>query len=257
ESRREQRVEGMRMMGLRRYTQLVVPLSERVKEIPAVGFVYFDPRQERYVELREGPFKIEVAPAPEGSEVKIADYRPVGGGERKVKVLVEDILGIKRRAGEVGARRAIDDPVWIGGMVAGPLLWLGMVVVAKRRERLRTDKAFTRRLQAGGRLQRHLGEARGAYRRRAYRAVCEAVADGLSEYIADQLHVSAPQVNAESVRELLEKRGVRGETIEEVREVLGRCDYGRFGGIEVSGEVAREILERGERVARRLGRELR
>lgn len=257
ESRRDQRVEAGRMIGQRRYTQLVIPLSERVREIPEIRFVYFDPREEKYVELKAGPFAVEVSPAPEGSDVRIADYRPVSGERGKVKVLAEDILGLKTRANGGWARRAIDDLRCGIGLVAPPLVWLAAVGIARRRERLRTDTAWTRRLHAGGRLNKYLREARTAYRRHDHRALCAAVSDALCHYIADQLHVSAPQVSAMTLPKLVEGTRVKQETVEAIQRVLEACDYGRFGGGAFDAGQARALLHDAEAAAQRLQRELR
>ena len=257
ESRREQRVEGTRMVGQRRYTQLVIPTSEKVREIPAIGFVYFDPRHERYVELKRGPFAIEVSAAPEGSDVRIADYRPEMRRGGTVKVLAEDILGLKTRRSGWGTQRAVEDAMCAAGLVVPPLVWLAAVGIARRRERMRTDAAWTRRVKAGGRLQKYLREARAAYRRQDHRRLCEAVADALCHYIADQLHVNAPQVSAMTLAGLVEGRRVREETVTAIKRVLEECDFGRFGGGVFDAAQARALLERAEEVAQRLQRELR
>jgi len=257
ESRREQRVEGTRMVGRRRYTQLVIPLSEKVHEIPAIEFVYFDPRQERYVELKGGPFAVEVTAVPEGSDVRIADYRPVKSGGGTVKVLAEDILGLKTQRSVWGTRRALDNVVCAAGLAVPPMVWIAAVVIARWRERMRTDAAWTRRVKAGGRLHKYMREARAAYRRHDHRKLCEAVSDALCHYIADQLHVNAPQVSAMTLPGLVEGTRVREETVRAIQGVLEECDFGRFGGGVFDAAEARALLQHAEEVAQRLQRELR
>ncbi len=251
-------VNGTLLVGRREYTQMLIPITEAVREVPAITFAYFDPARKEYVQLQQGPFPLRVTPAPAGSEMQIVDFRPAAVGAGTVKVLAEDILGLKTRTnGTAITRRAVHDTWCLAGLAAPPVVWLGALAVARRRERLRTDHAWSRRLNAGGRLHTYLRAARAALKQHDQTALCAAVSDAMTHYIADQLHASAPQVSAAALPGLLAPTRVRPETLQEIRGILEECDFGRFGGAHFDAAHARALLARAERAAQRLQRELR
>ena len=238
--------------GGKTFEQAVVPLDERVKEIPPVVFNYFDPREGKYVSLRKGPFPLKVLPPQAGGVGRIVSL-PAGVAEgRDVKLLERNIVFIKGRPGAL--RRDS------GGGAAGTLFWLVQLVPlcavaaafvhARHRARLSSDQGYARLYRAGGATRARLKSAEKAMRAGRAEEFHGVIARAVSSYVADRLNIPAGGFTPEQVRERLAARGADGALLARLERFYKACDLARFAPGGAGGEEmaqlhreATEILE--------------
>ncbi|MCD6093562.1 MAG: protein BatD, partial [Candidatus Omnitrophica bacterium] len=135
--------------GAKVFEQVLIPQSEKVKEIPKITFSFFDPQAGEYRSLIQGPFPISVS-KPEGGELKIVEIPQAVVKTVKEELLGRDIVYIKespgrlRRTGRYLYQRT---GFWFYYLVI-LIIFSGFVTFHKHQEKLKTDERYARRLQA-------------------------------------------------------------------------------------------------------------
>jgi len=257
ETQRDTSISGARLVGRRTYTQMWVPQSETACAIPAITFSYFDPTRTQYQTLTQGPFSIHVSPAPAGA-VRIADFRPAPESAGTVRVLNQDILANITDFTRLGpAARAYRQPLFIVCCAAPPITWALLTIFARWQRRMQSDTAFSRRTNAIGRMQDRLRRAHKALQQHDAKAFYSLIADTIAHYIGDCRDVSAQQISAQALPELLATSAVAPATRADAARLLHECDFARFGSGAFDVQVARQHLHETELLMKRLTKELR
>jgi hypothetical protein len=257
ETHRETAIAGVQLAGQRTYTQMWVPQSEAAHEIPAITFSYFDPNRAQYQTLTQGPFFIHVSPAPAGA-VRIADFRPAPESAGNVRVLKQDILANIADCTRLGsATRAYRQPLFIVCCAVPPLAWALLTMLARWQRRMQNDTAFSRRTNALGRMQDRLRRAHKALHQHDAKAFYGLIADTIAHYIGDCRDVSAQQISAQALPELLATSAVAPATRADAARLLHVCDFARFGSGTFDALAAHQHLRETELLMKRLAKELR
>jgi hypothetical protein len=251
--------EGAVLWTTRTFKYVLIPGREGTHTLEGVSFVHFDPKRAAYVRIASPALELRVTPgkAGEGS----SPYAT----QREITEVGSDIRHIK--TGEFRLRNDADLPHqhagFYGVLLLPPLAFAGALFLRRRRDRLRSDAAFSRRTRAGSELRRRLktarqtleAPARGENRTQArdfYRALSEAVIAFPSDKINREFRgLTLP----ESVAQLA-ARGATPETASAYDTLLQRCDFVLFAGMTPPAEEMRRDLESAEALLTRLDKEL-
>jgi hypothetical protein len=127
---------GGELRGSLKVEKLLIPQKEGNYTIPALSYVYYDTKRDRYRRLTTKPIEIAVSPSDEAPVSSFAT-----GGKTEIAILGQDILHIQAVSGVL---RPYEGPLifrrttWVLGAVV-PLIWLASVLLASRRRRLLAD----------------------------------------------------------------------------------------------------------------------
>lgn len=237
------------------FEQIVIPRDETVREIPPLPFSYFDPEMGSYRELVRGPFPLVVRPATNGAgPVRIAPGVIASGSQ-----VVSDTAEIEYlKPVPVRPRRARNrSPAQVAVLLATPPLLAGAVVGwVRRRERIASDLALARRMQAPRVAREAVRRMRETLASTDARPFYDAMWSALTGYFGHRLNLPPGEVDADRVLAAF------GPSIEEpvrraIGELFAQCAAVRFGGGETAGAERRtqldrllEVLHRCERVRR-------
>ena len=246
--------EGGKMVGSRSFTILLEPQSEDVKEIPAVKFVFFNPKLARYETLTQGPFALRVLPVERESAGRPrgpASPAPAKGwvmeSAKEIMPIAEDLAGLENEGRPLYMNRLL----W----VVLPMPWFAAgisLLIRRRQERMRLDAGYARASRAMRAARQKLAEAKSlmgsAPGKQAYAGIARAVAD----FIADKLNLPPASVSADSARELLGRHGAAQEIVEAVVSFFASCDHARFSAVGAQAAAASNLLAKAEVLLRRL-----
>lgn len=243
ESSRNTRISDGELVGKRTYKLAMVPTSTEATTIPAITFSYFDPETKKYVSLKKGPFKLTVKPSTGSERIKITELAPVKSKGGSIRILNQDIFPIKTSGSSLGIiNRATSNPLFYSIIIAPAMCWLALAILARRRERLLTDTALYRRANASKNVKLRFKNAVAALNKNDGKNFYSELSDALTNFIADKIHIPAPQVTANSVSKMLSERGVSKNVINQVKDILEFCDFGRFASADFSKKAAKEKL---------------
>jgi tetratricopeptide (TPR) repeat protein len=234
--------------GQKTFEQVLIPLRDDVRELPAVRFSYFDTQTERYETLVRGPFPLQVAPSEVAQEARVVQAEGDRAVERREEELGRDIVYIKDAPGALAVRGQsfLDRPWFWIALVAPALCYLGLWVWVRRRDRLRTDPRYARFARAGREAQAALGGARGLLGAGEEARFDDALSRAVRDYLGAKLDLPPGAVEAENVARRLGGAGNGSEVARQVERVLGlleRVRYAPSGAARPEREEALRLAE--------------
>lgn len=231
---------GAASEGGRSFEQAIVPLDEKIREIPPVVFTYFDPGEGSYVTLKKGPFPLKVLPSQAGGGKMVS--LPSAAGGRDVKLLERNIVFIKASPGTLSRDARTGAPgsgFWL--VQAIPLAAVAAAAAhARHRSRLRSDRGYARLYHAGRATRARLKFAEKAMREGRTEEFYGGIARAVSAYVADRLNIPAGGLTPELVHEKLASRGADPGILRRLDELYRTCDLARFAP---SGAAGREMAQ--------------
>lgn len=226
----KKKVTAGKIGGEKVFKQVIVPLEEGGTEIPAVSFSYFDPGPGKYRTEVKTPIPVMVEAAPVGDNVALVEAVVVPGGKERIKILKKDILYIKDSPGSLrrSGRPFYRNPFyWICHLAALALLCV-VWVVQSRRERLRSDVIYARRVGASRAVRRRFKTARRWLKEGDAEKYYGEVHRALIRYLADKLGLPSGAADPETVRNKLSGKGVSPRILEELAVCFETCNRARF-----------------------------
>jgi len=223
---------GSQLGGERTYEFLMIPERAGKVQVPAHSFSFFDPATTKYQTVRTAPIVIAVvgdANAPAPSAEPAADAK----APKKAAKSGEDDLLAPLITPET-LPRVGTTPSWLTptrfttGMILAPVVLLASMAARAVWRRVGPDDSSR-------------ASATRAARQKALISQCEAgVASGEGFYNALSQLLQALAVERagpegqglprRSLLELLARRGVSGDDVQRLGQLLDRCDAARFGG---------------------------
>ncbi len=245
--------------------QVVIPKSEKVREIPAIKFSYFDPEKKSYQTIDRGPFPIQVTKSENKDEFKVVGFdqnKPVSDthGEEEFGrniVFIKDQPGQFRRIHEYLYKK----PLFISGWIALIFGWIILAVFYRRRQKLQTDVSYARALKAPKKAKKGLDSARKFMTEGKQNEFYNTIFKTLSEYLADKLHLSSAGVTIEAIDQKLKKQQNRRASgadltniLNNVESILHECDMVRYALMKLDSHKMQENFKKLEEVIDQLER---
>ena len=230
-----------RLVGTRTYNSVLVPQKAGVLTVPEIGYTYYDPSIEEYVEAASQPIVMSIA---EGDGM--SPLPPLPGGGTAVERAGSDVRHIKpapsslRESGGGLIGSAVYWAVW-----GVPLLAIAGAVAWRRRQSASESGI------AAARKRNALPAARSALAAAGESGADPrvAVADILLEYLAARLDVSVTGLTHEALDKWLQGLGVPLDLALQVEGVLGAAEMAKYAP-EIGDSLA--AVEHFERAAKLL-----
>ncbi len=241
--------ENMTISGSKIFECVLVPRVQGSQRIKPVELSVFDPVSKVYKTLRTNEIVINVA---RGERNFVA--APSGLSKEEVKLLGQDIRFIKTASPSfrrIGAGVSNSFVFWI--IIIFPLLSLsGALVYRRHLDRLQADVAYARGRRASRFVRKRLSRARLLLSISTQKEFYAEIGKALMGYIGDRLNIAEAGMITENVQNMLRKRGVKEEIIENYFECLKTCDLKRFSPVESDESEMRELLKKAEQAITQL-----
>ncbi len=223
---------GDALTGSRSYSKALVPLEPGELSVPAVRLTYFDPKAGSYRTATARPISLRVAPAEGKEELRLTESVAPSTGKVAVRILADDILPIYKRLDAVAAEPFghRPEPLWLGGVFAPPLLYLGLIFVNRRRRQLEQNVELRRRKAALGRAMKGVRRVAEAVRRDADREAAQLASRCLREYVGDKVGLEGSAFTPAEADEQLRRCGVDDELVKTTHQRLVDLDAAQYGG---------------------------
>ncbi len=233
-----------RGIGRKTFEQVLIPRSEKVKELPALVFSFFDPEKKAYETIRRGPYPIVVHPS-SNATARILQAVP-SHSEASTIILGTDIIYLKPAPARwIPAHKCpwYLHPAFLAAQLL-PVAVLGLLFLAvMRREQLAGDVALARRHQAPRTARAGLRKAESAISKGDRKAFYEAIWKTLSSYFGHRLNLAPGELSADIVLSALNRAHMSDSDMECIRVLFEHCERARFG--DVGADTVHEAQERG------------
>ena len=173
-----------------------------------------------------------------GDGVDVAKER-VRLRERDIRFVKSSPGTFRRAAGPIATR-----PSFILQHALPVLLFAGTVLVSRRRERLAKDKRWARSQKAKSAAEKRLRVAEKSLSDGDLSACYREVSRALRGFVADKLDLSAANLEEETTRKELERRGATPDQLQGFSSMLESCDGARFSPLGSDPSKASELTVR-------------
>ncbi len=232
--------------GSRTFEYVLIPRYHGEFVIPSVQYSYFDPSSGRYRTLNTADHTFVALRSDEENE-----GTQVYGGVSKenVRFLGKDIRYIitgKPRF-KVAKNILLRNNVFLYSYLG--LLIIFLVVILLRREQIKrnSDIARVRNRKAAGVAAKRLRRASECLKDSDTEGFYAELLKAIWGYLSDKYNIQVSELSIDTVNRILERNKLDKELIEELREVIGKCEYSRYSP-DSDISTADEIYRKSEQI---------
>lgn len=209
--------------GSRTFEWVLIPQTQGNYTLPAIDYVYFNPKSGQYVTSTTQPFDIKVAKGD-------ASNRTVSTSKSDVKQLNSDINHIQPRIGNLrpmGASKHISLLQWI--LLALILITtIVLVLLGRRHQALESDIQGSKMRHAMKLAQKRLRNAQQYLADGNDNKFYEEIYKALWGCLSDKYAIELSQLSRETVHDRLVEKGIPNDKLQLVMQTLDDVDQARF-----------------------------
>ncbi len=231
------------------FEQILIPLSASIRGIPAVSFSFFDPGKERYRTLSKSHIPILVKKREKEEEITIVEAPQAVKKILLKEKLGRDIIYIKESPGRLKKRGdyLYKNPVFLMVQFVPVILFVSAMIIQRRRERLRTDIVYARRLSAPRKAKKGMRKAQYYLKDNKPEDFYGSVYKTLQEYIGDRYHIPAGGITSDIVDTSLKNKTIDEEILVKLKNIFKECDLARFASSNlVMADMEKTLKDLGE-----------
>lgn len=218
--------------GSRTFSYLMIPRTGGEFVIPSFNFVYFNPREKRYITRQTPEFSLQV----EGSA---APQISSGGSQEDIRMLGQDIRFIK--TGEVAFQQPGESfygsPMFFILIIGQFVIFMVFLIILRNQIKLRSNQQLLRTRKAEKLARKRLKKAKTYLQQNNEDAFYDEIFKALWGYLSDKLSIPVSILNKENVEGAFKTKKVPGELSENFIQTLDQCDYARFAPGETEDKM--------------------
>ena len=233
------------------YEQILIPRTDKVKEIPGVSFVSLNPMSGKYETFKKGPFPIRVSAAPETQTPLKMVAMPSGEHIFHPKEeLGKDILHIKYDIGKVIPAKGLllKNFYFRALQVLAPVFFLLFYFFYKKQRRIKTDRGYARLLKAPRKARKGMKKAKAFMDKGDLVGFYDTIQKTLEEYLGNKFNLPRGSVTSFEISMKLVSAGANNDVIDKLKDVLSMCEMARYASSVSAGEDHLKILEETRRI---------
>lgn len=204
---------------------LIVPRVAGEKEIPPIQFSYFNPNSKKYITISSPSYKLIIKRGENYTENSVTGFT-----KEDVKLLNEDIRYIKTsnfNLEKIDQSNLIS--TWFWYSIALPfLIFVSILTIKKRQDKLNGNVQLVKYQKAEKNARARLKNAKKALDENDISKFHNEISKAIAGYLEDKLNLQKADFTQEKALGLLKNKKVNDSLIDEVKEILDRCEFIRF-----------------------------
>ncbi|HKL67093.1 MAG TPA: BatD family protein, partial [Bacteroidales bacterium] len=232
--------------GTKVFEYVLIPRYHGEFTIPGMEFSYFDPGTESYKTIKTREHRIFVRKSEDED-----DPATVYGGVSKenVRFLGKDIRFIDTSGPglTLSHKLLIENRFYIYAFPAVLLVFIILIILRREHIKRNSDIARVRNRKAAGIAAKRLRSASACLNTTDTEGFYSELLKTLWGYLSDKFNIPLSELNKERINSVLKKGKVDNELIEELNEVIDKCEYARYSP-DADITVAEEIYRKAEKV---------
>ena len=216
---------AQRQGGRKVFRKALVPLEAGAHTIPALKVSYFDTEQGEYRTQQTRPITLNVSPSDEAEDLKLTESRAPGMGKIAVKVLADDILPLKKDIDSLSAPRGHQSlPLFGLGIVSPALLFLGLSISQRRKEREASDDSIRRRRIAWPEARAQLKALKPG------QSSLQDASRVLRDFLGHKLNLEGGALTPTDTSTQLTAAGLNDDIVGRTQAFLSQCEQAQYAG---------------------------
>lgn len=216
--------------GTKVFEQVIMPMSEKIQEIPRVIFSFFDISSGTYRRATAGPFPITVTKEEAQIQKVVEPYSKRLTIYSPPETLGKDIIYIKDSIGNLKYRQKslYKNKVFVLFQLLPLALLLILYIVRNRLNRLKQDVSYARRLNAPKKVKKSIENARSFLKQAKPEEFYNAVFKAIQEYLGDKFDLASGGITIDIIDEFLKTKNIEPQILEKLRNIFKDCDMARY-----------------------------
>jgi hypothetical protein len=202
-----------------------VPRVAGEKEIPPIQFSYFNPNSKKYITISSPSYKLIIKRGENYTENSVTGFT-----KEDVKLLNEDIRYIKTsnfNLEKIDQSNLIS--TWFWYSIALPfLIFVSILTIKKRQDKLNGNVQLVKYQKAEKNARARLKNAKKALDENDISKFHNEISKAIAGYLEDKLNLQKADFTQDKALGLLKNKNVNDSLIDEVKEILDRCEFIRF-----------------------------
>ena len=216
--------------GTKVFEQVIMPMDEKIQEIPRVIFSFFDISSGTYRRATAGPFPITVTKEEAQTQKVVEPYSKRLTVYSPPETLGKDIVYIKDFIGDLKSRQKplYKNKAFVWFQFLPLALLVVLYIALNRRNRLKQDVSYARRLNAPRRVKKSVENARDFLKQAKPEEFYNAVFKAVQEYLGDKFDLASGGITINIIDEFLKTKNIDPQILERLRNIFKDCDMARY-----------------------------
>jgi hypothetical protein len=234
---------GNNISGAKTAEYIIIPRHEGQYQVKPLTFAYFDPAAGAFRSITSPAINLNILKG-DGSALS-AGQAGMGLNRQEVALLGQDIRFIREdtRFTKISYKPYLSFTFW-AGISGALLLFIGFFFYNEHQARLSGNERLARSLKAGKIAARQLAEARAQLNAAGHQVFYKAVSQALQGFVQHKLNIELTEFGSANVRDVLKRRGIDAQDIDEYLAVLQESDFKQYAGTSSAGEERRQLYDR-------------
>ena len=250
------KIQGTKVVTSKNIKIFLYPKKKGEFEIAPITYSWFNPARKKYETASAGPWKITVEKGESSAETVFQTPSNTGAPavqKQEIESLGSDIRFIHNVSGS-GNNSAPHRNIafWIAFLAAIPFYFACSAAIRMRRKR-NSNAALLRKGKAHKKLMEKFANARVALEKGDGKAFFASLESGLIDYLSNLTNVEFNGMTRTRMKEELENRNIKKETVNSIDSWLDKCAFVRFAPVTASKEEQSQMLREVEELCASLG----
>ncbi|MCQ2107216.1 MAG: BatD family protein [Fibrobacter sp.] len=242
------KIVGNKVVTTKNTKVFLYPKKKGEFTIPEIKYSWFNPAKKKYETAVAGPWTITVEKGENAPEAMFqapvaANAGPAAVQKQEIESLGNDIRFIHNMKGSVESPAPYKSIwYWVLFLAAIPFYFIVTFAVARKRKNS-NNVALVRKGKANKQLKVRFANANAALAKGDAKALYAALENGLVDYLSDLTNVEFKGMTRPQMKQELESRNVKSETVAAIDSWLEKCAFARFAPVNPSAEEQKQMLK--------------
>ncbi len=238
------------------FTQVLIPETEKITQVPKASFSYFDTATKEYKTITQGPIPLQVEKAKDELPSKVVGPASLAEKAQEKDGMASDIIYIKETPGKW---REKNDEIyrmkafWIA-VIIPILLLIAVYIVEGRRNRIRTDTIYANRLAAFKVAKSGMKALKRSLRTGDPKIFYDSLFKTMQDYLGNRLNIPIAGVTFDIISQKLLFADTEQGMITKIRNLFTVCDQAKFAFMKIDMEKMQDDYRELEGVIKYLER---
>ena len=215
--------------GIFTIKKALVPLKEGALKVPALAFIYFNPKRERYELCKSSPLEVQVLPSSDKEKLHLVEALGTTTSKEEIKILGKDILPIHTSL--YALKPYSMDPwrwVYLAFFILPIAGYAGFTLIKKRKEQWEEDLGYARSKSALRNFNKKIALIRKQIGSEDSSEFYRLTSKALRDFLGDKLNMTGSALTPMEMENQLNTFKIKKERIEDVKKVLNTLESGQF-----------------------------
>ncbi|MEO0185070.1 MAG: BatD family protein [candidate division WOR-3 bacterium] len=221
--------------GTKEFRFPLIPQVDGEYVIPEIAMAYFNPKTKTYEVLRSEKIRFVATGVAQGQPVTDA------GG---VKILGSDIRYIKPDKTIIKPGSATVSRLYLLLYLISILIFGTAFLYQRHQSRLLKDRAYARKFMSSKVFKKRFKQANEYLKRNDQKNFYSALSKAITNYIGDRFNLETGAITAEQLKQELLIRGLKSELLEELFDIVNKCDTIAYSPLSSAELSMNELYEK-------------